>query len=81
MIGSASQPAGSPGTISTRVRGEARRKCTRLRNKEGGTDFYRLGLAGAAWDGSSHARFVFTLGIEGGSLRFRSACGLWPSSR
>lgn len=59
------EPAGSPGTISTGVRGEARRKWTCLRNKEGGTDFYRLGLAGpdrggggGSGDGCSHARFV-----------------------
>lgn len=46
------EPAGSPGTISAVVRGEARRKCMCLRNKEGGTDFYRLGLVGAALVGA-----------------------------
>lgn len=54
------EAAGSAGTISVGVRGEARRKRTRLRNKGGGTDFYRLGLAGAVEGGGV---------VEGGSGR------------
>lgn len=49
------EAAGSPGTIGSRVRGEARRKCTCLENKGGGADFYRLGLGG---EGGSYARFA-----------------------
>lgn len=49
------------GTISAGVSGEERRKCMCLSNKGGGTDFYRLGLAGArGLGGATHMLRFFS---------------------